>query len=158
MARLRDERDTAQQQARAEREARTQLDDECAAHTRRIRQLEDGIEQGADHIASLELQVQTMQDDMMHRGAHHQHAADPVAEIARQVHSGAAEVGDVVLVQWTGRHWVVVNSPPDPRDQGGGPTRLSEGIVDQLDLDKDRLHLVRVVFRDDSGALVVEGI
>ena len=155
---MREERDAAQQQARAEHDSRAQLDDDCAEHVRRIRQLEAGIEQGADHIASLELQVQTLHEDLMHRSAPPQSLVDPVAEVARQVNCGAAEVGDVVLLQWNGHHWVVANSSPDPRDQRGGPTHLSEGIVDQLGLAKDRVHLVRVVYRDDAGALVVEEI
>lgn len=152
IARLREERDAAQQQIRAEQDMRTQLQAECAAHVTRIRQLEGGIEQGADHIASLELQVQTLQDDMDGGAAA---SSAEITEIARQINSGAADVGDVVLVEWNGRHWVVTNS----KGAGGAqPTRLSAGVGDQLALDKEKVHLVRVVFRDDHGALVVEGI
>lgn len=150
IAALRTRDDTAAKETVRHRTKYEEASADAAAHIHRIRDLEAGIARGADTIASLEATIDTLHSQLeRNTGAYMDHAAAASAEdFARQINSGHVGLGSLALLQWHDprKRWRVVNCPD---------VHLAHEIEAQLALDKDRLHLVRVIFRDDRGALTV---
>lgn len=123
----------------ANEEARQQADMLTTAHTEivqlsdRVRDLERGITRGADEIAMLEAALQEA-------------SASGVATVVDHINHGTVDVGHAALLQRVDGHWTVVNCPD---------ARLADDVGDQLELDEGRFHLVRVIYKDHDGALMV---
>jgi predicted RNase H-like nuclease (RuvC/YqgF family) len=133
---------SADRVAANERDARVSMENQCSQQLERIRELERGIEQGADNIAELESRVQEL------RGVCYAAERGSIDAIVRQINRGDVVVDGVVLVQWDARAktWTVVNAPDE---------HLSADVGQQLDLPRDKVQLVRVIMRDDAGSLIV---
>mmetsp|Transcript_31342 Transcript_31342/g.82136 ORF Transcript_31342/g.82136 Transcript_31342/m.82136 type:complete len:1162 (+) Transcript_31342:208-3693(+) len=109
----------------------------CDEQVKRVVELEHGIAQGADTIADLQSQI----------GALHGRIEDSVKFLADQIGGGsdAVHFDSAVLLQWHGEKWSVLNCPD---------LHIADYIVDQLRLEKDTVHLVRVVQREGSEICV----
>lgn len=144
--------DEATSEAAHQRGRYRAVSEECAKHLARIQDLENGIAQCADDMASLEATIGALHGRIHELegqgGAFEGGAAAAVGDIAHQINSGDVGVGSIALLQWDvpRKRWAVVNCPD---------VHIGAGIEAQLDLDKTKFHLVRVIYRDDSGALTV---